>query len=266
MFVTIINDCRDTNAFNRQATRAAALLKSPVVTVGVRNDLEAAGNLIDSLDAAGGTRGVIIVNVAPRNGVGKKWPNGTPFGWFKVGETFVLSSIDGQTLSLAKKIGVLETVHVFDIPTVMDWVVEHGTLDRATADRVVATQFRSYEFLPRAAAWLVEGLALPTEPMTASEFPDAPAAVWIADNFGNCKTTLLVGESAEGTPFAKLPRYERLKDVPDGEFALITGSSGLGDKRFLEAVIQGGDASAALGVESRDSLSEAATVTQQPQH
>src|SRR5512141_546524 len=115
MFVTLINDCRDANAFGRQATKAGALLGRLVVTVGVRNDLEAAGNLVDALDAAEGREGVILVNVAPRNGDAKKWPNGTPFGWFKCGGTLVVASIDGLTLSLAKKLGLFEAVHVFDI-------------------------------------------------------------------------------------------------------------------------------------------------------
>jgi len=35
MTITIINDCRDANAANRQATRASSLLQSPVVFVGV---------------------------------------------------------------------------------------------------------------------------------------------------------------------------------------------------------------------------------------
>ncbi len=262
MFVTIINDCRDANAFGRQATRAAALLSAPVVTVGVSNDLEAAGNLVDAIDAACDRTGVIIVNVAPRNGVGKRWPNGTPFGWFRVGNVTVLASVDGLTLSLAKKAGLLaDGVQVFDIPTVMDTAVTENLVDRVIADRVVGTQFRSFEFLPRAAAWLVEGRALPTELLAEADIPDASADVWCVDNFGNCKTTLLVGEDASGTRFADLPRYEHLKDVPDGEMALIAGSSGLADQRFLEAVIQGGNAAIALGIEGHDSLGDATART-----
>src|SRR5688572_12965729 len=98
MFVTIINDCKDENAFGRQATKAAALFGCSIVTVGVDSDIEAAGNLIDCLDAGEGKEGVILVNVAPRHGDAKKWPNGTPFGYFLYKETLVVTSIDGLTL------------------------------------------------------------------------------------------------------------------------------------------------------------------------
>ena len=42
------------------------------------------------------------------------------------------------------------------------------------------------------------------------------------------------------TKFGDLKMYNRLKDVPDQEEAIIVGSSGIKDKRFLEFVIQGG--------------------------
>jgi hypothetical protein len=246
MFVTIINDCRDANAAGRQATRAAALFGAPVHLVGVSSDLEAAGNVVDVLDAAGGAEGVVLVNVAPRHGAAKKWPNGTPFGWFRSGRTLVAASIDGLTLSLAKKLGIADAVNVLDIPTVIAQAVTDGLIGRRDGERVVATQFRSFEFLPRAAAWIASGADVPSERMDASEVPDAPPAVWWIDNFGNCKTTLLEGEEA-GLPF---PRYPRLKDVPDGGAALIVGSSGFGDRRFLELVVQGGNAARELGVRS----------------
>ena len=75
MFVTIINDCRDPNALGRQATRAASLFDCSVTPIGVENDLEAAGMLVDVLDAAEDRKGVILVNVAPRQSSGKKHDN-----------------------------------------------------------------------------------------------------------------------------------------------------------------------------------------------
>ncbi|MBI1839007.1 MAG: hypothetical protein HYR95_01760, partial [Candidatus Colwellbacteria bacterium] len=103
MNITIINDCRDANAAGRQAARAATLLGGTVAFIGVTNDLEASGNLIDALDAIEGKGGIVLVNVAPRNGTAKKWENGTPFGYFWYKETLVLASVDGLTLSLVKK-------------------------------------------------------------------------------------------------------------------------------------------------------------------
>jgi hypothetical protein len=256
MFVTLINDCKDPNAFGRQATRAAALFGGPVHALGVASDLEAAGNLVDALDAADGRKGVILANVAPRNGAAKRWPNGTPFGWFRRGDTLVVASIDGLTLSLAKKLGLADAVEVFDIPEVMDAAAGHRLVSREVADQVVSTQFRSLEFLPRAACWLTQGYALPTTRMSIAEVADAPHAVWWVDNFGNCKTTLLPDElppflddeALAGLP--SLAHYDRLKDVPDADAAFVTGSSGCGKDRFVEIVIQGGSAAKRFGLHS----------------
>jgi hypothetical protein len=60
------------------------------------------------------------------------------------------------------------------------------------------------------------------------------------DNFGNCKTTLLETE-ADMHP-TSIARFARLKDVPNDTPALIAGSSGIPGKRFLELVVQGGNA------------------------
>ena len=73
MFVTIINDCKCENAKIRQVTRVASLFDCSVYFSGVANDIEAAGNLVDVLDACEGREGIILVNVAPRHGGGKKW-------------------------------------------------------------------------------------------------------------------------------------------------------------------------------------------------
>lgn len=265
-FVTIINDCRDDNARGRQLTRAAALLGAPVNFIGVTTDLaghaadlEAAGMLIDALDAATGQPGVILVNVAPRNGEGKRWPNGTPFGYFRVGEVLVVASIAGFALTLIKKLGLAETVEVFDIPTVVETLVTNNLLDADTAQRITATQFRSFEFLPRAAAWLGQGYTLPTDSLPISEIAAAPQAVWWVDNFGNCKTTVLADELTEELKTRlrdtyNLAYYDRLKDVPNGECALVTGSSGLGNRRFIEIVMQGGSAAAKLGLKTGSEL------------
>ncbi len=79
-----------------------------------------------------------------------------------------------------------------------------------------------------------------------SEIHDVPLAVWWIDNFGNCKTTLTQSEiehrSDISKKFKNTSYYERLKDVPNKSPALISGSSGLGDKQFLEIIVQGGSA------------------------
>jgi S-adenosyl-l-methionine hydroxide adenosyltransferase len=260
MFVTIINDCKDPNAFGRQGTKAAALLGAPVTLVGVNSDLEAAGNLVDVLAAGEGAKGVVLVNVAPRNGAAKKWPNGTPFGWFTYGDTLVVASIDGLTLSLVKKLGIAKEINVFDIPTVMDAVAAQDLIDKDTAEYVKSTQFRSLEFIPRAAAWLVKGWKLPAKPLSIADIADAPAAVWWVDNFGNCKTTLLpeeLGEFIDDESFsglASLQLHDRLKDVSNGDASFVIGSSGMPGRRFIEVMVQGDSAAKRFGLSAGSSL------------
>lgn len=268
MFATIINDCRDQNAMGRQSTRIMSLFGCPVTSIGVTNDLEAAGTLVDALDAAEKGEGIVLVNVAPRqrNGhkmedggmgyliaKGKKRRNGSPFGAFSYGKTLVISSLDGFTLALAKKLGIVKRVSCFHIPTIVEQLVKEGILANSVGARMVDTQFRSFDFLPRAAKWLLSGVTLPFEERAVISTISSPL-VWLIDSFGNVKTTLLAQdiEFAEGrvvkTAFGKLACYSRLKDVPEGAVALVIGSSGIEDKRFCEIVIQGKSAAAHLGV------------------
>jgi hypothetical protein len=258
MNTTIINDCRDANASGRQITKVATLLGSSVCFIGVSGDLEAAGNLIDTLDAFGENQGVVLANVAPRNGGAKKWPNGTPFCWFRYKKILVLASIDGLTLSLAKKLGLTGEVNVLDVQGSLDRFIGAGCLEEADKGRILMTQFRSYDFLPLAAAFLARGNDLPGERLDIGEIPDAPGAVWWIDSFGNCKTTLLYEDLESGISLMEkignLPYYPRLKDVPNNKTAIITGSSGLDNKRFLEIVVQGGNAKNELQLAVGDNI------------
>ena len=246
MNITIINDCRDANAVGRQIARTASLLDSPVSFVGVTSDIQAAGNIIDVLDAIEENSGIILVNVAPRNGKSKKWPNGTPFGYFWYKKVLVLASIDGLTLSLVKKFKLTKIVTILDIPKTLDQLIAGGALRNNLKNSITRTQFRSFDFLPRVAAYLSSGKKLGGEKLYIEDVLDAPPAIWWIDNFGNCKTTLLQedvkGKNRFSTKFRGLSYFERLKDVPDKTPALISGSSGLGEKRFLEVVVQGGSA------------------------
>jgi hypothetical protein len=262
MFLTIINDSRDGNALGRQTTRAMSLFGCAVTTVGVADDLEAAGNLVDALDAGEGREGVVLVNVAPRQENGKKSENGlvgfsrtevakkengSPFGYFYYGKTLVVSSIDGVTLSLVKKLGIADRINVLDIAATGKALAEKGVVDSVIAERMKTTQFRSYEFLPRVAHWITDGQLVVSveQPILA---PDAPKAIWWVDSFGNAKTTLLSDDISFAkdkevqTLFESLPCFTSLKDVPDGVAAMVIGSSGIGNKRFLEIIVQGENA------------------------
>lgn len=261
MFVTIINDCRDDNTMGRQATRISHLFGSSIsiTTVGIGwSELEGAGNLIDMLDASDGEEGIILVNVAPRHGRGKKWPNGTPFGYFYYHKTLVISTIAEECLSLVKKLDLTKNIFVTDVPTVVDAMIQQKKLDPALRNRIVLSQFRSYDYMPRLAKWIVDKEEIPYESLSMETIPEAPKAVWWVDNFGNCKTTILSEEidhkagKLYKTKIGEIRGYEHLKDVPNGEAGLTIGSSGLEDKRFIELVVQGKSAAKLFSLKPGD--------------
>lgn len=257
MFITIINDCRDENAMARQETRAASFFNTHISTLGVGwTDVEASGNIIDVLDASYGRHGIIMVNVAPRHGMGKKWPNGTPFGYFRYRNTLIISTVDGYTLSLAKKFGLISTLYITDVPTVVNKMAQEGNLAAKLVGPIINTQFRSFDYMPRLAKWITEGIEVPSEEYSLDNIAEIPHVIWWVDNFGNCKTTILPEEigfehgKQMKTKMGTFTCYNRLKDVPDGETALIIGSSGFEDKRFVEFVVQGKSAAKTYRLQS----------------
>jgi len=266
MFITMITDCKDENARGRQLTRAGALFNFPASLVGVASDLEAAGNLIDVLDAAEGREGVVLVNVAPRNGAAKKWKNGTPFGYFWYEKTLVVASVDGLTLSLVKKLELADVIHVLDIPESVEELKAKGEITKGQMQQIIDTQFRSFEFLPRIAAHVYKEKSARARPLPISEVADVPEAIWFIDNFGNCKTTLWRGEIEADengmitTSFGTFNYWKQLVQVPDGELALVEGSSGIGNKRFLEIVIQGKSAADLLKIQSISRTAERSAI------
>src|SRR3989338_8253638 len=236
MFCTIINDCKDANAFGRQSTRVASLLSCPVTPIGVSSDIEAAGNLIDALDASEGREGFVLVNVAPRNGASKKWGNGSPFALFSYHNTQIISFIEGYTFSLVKKLLPQTQLHIISFEKIVSLFSD---LDEASKIRITTTQFRSFEFLPRIAYLLAESVIdIPTVPIE-----------WDAIHDIDIKTTKTIS-----FPFGELPFYPRLKDVPDNTPACVIGSSGINNTRFLEIVVQGGSATQTLNIGIRTRL------------
>lgn len=259
----IITDCRDDNARMRQEVRARALLGTTVTFCGVENTLQAAGMIVDALDAACGEPIIILANVAPRNGdVRHKWSNGTPFGYTRVGTSWIFGTVDGYVFGLLQKmLGIKLEVYVFDIPD----AVAHLGVDEPTARHIIETQFRSFEFLPRVAAAMVSGIKVPSKRLDDISTP--PMGVWHRDNFGNAKLSVLpdeVGFRPGSTVTLQVKRpwwcfwrrgayenvrcYARLKDVPDGTLGLVVGSSGFGYWRCLELVVQGGSAAKRYGL------------------
>lgn len=263
MYVTIINDCHDPLTRNRQVVRAATLFPAThisFVSVGNFADLEAAGAIIETIDAAMDEPGIILVNVAPRHGKAKKWENGTPFGHLQYQNTQIFTTVDGATLSLIHKYGLAKSIEVYDIPTVLDAMIAKDKLPEHLRDPITNTQFRSYEFLPRVADWYMHGVELPHEAQPLSDFLPAPLAVYSIDNFGNCKTTAWAEDIAHAagktlaTPWGLLPCYSRLKDVPNGEAGIIIGSSGYREHRFIEIVVQGDSAAKRFNIKVADKI------------
>jgi len=252
MTITIINDCSDENAQGRQLTRFSSLLKHPITFIGVRNDLEAAGNLVDVLDALEDREGFIVVNVAPRSGSQKRGENGSPFGIFRFRNICVVATVEGLNLSLAKKFKHINRVELIDIPSTVEKLISAKYIPQGSLGRILRTQFRSYEVLPYVVQYLWDGCSVPSRTLPVEEIPEVPHVIWWIDNFGNCKTTILPSEVQfkEGvslvTCFGKIPCFARLEDVPDDTLAWVIGSSGFGESRWLELVLQGGDAAKRL--------------------
>jgi|GEM_PF-284453 len=261
----IITDCDDPNARARQETRFGSLFgfKPTFVELGAEDpDLEAAGHLVDALDATRTPAGydqspaVILVNVAPRgDDVRAKWENGTPFCHVDIAGNTVFSAYEGRALSLVHKLGLVENVSLLDIPTVTGSFAEAGVLTDDQAEVINNTQFRSLEFLPLAARELLGGRALPSEEFPLEEHPLAEGRAWFVDNFGNVKASILPedigfeeGQTVRAVSGQEVVCYRRLTDVPTGAFGLTVGSSGYGEHRWLELVQQRGRAADELDI------------------
>ncbi len=242
MFATIINDCHDNNARGRQTTRLSSLLKTSVNFVSIESDLEASLEIIDIIDAAdNGSSGVILVNVAPRGGE-ERWENGSPFAFTIYKDILIIGTIDGFVFSGLKKIGLLEHLNLIDAEIATKEMLEYGFITSDQARRIPNSQFRSFDLLPRLASFIFSGNTISSDPYDVNNIPDLPPAVWCIDNFGNCKTTLSVDDLSNinylATKYGKFNIIENLTNVPDNSDAVVVGSSGFENKRWLEMVSQ----------------------------
>jgi hypothetical protein len=262
MFITVINDCKSQNDIARQETRLMSLFHQPISFVGVDSDfsvnatLEAAGNLIDVLDAIEDRSGVVLLNVAPRGEQKKDGYNGTPFCYFNYKNILVISTVRGNSLSLVKKLGLIESVNLVDVAEACTAARQAGLLNSEQEKYIPTSQFRSFDFTPRLAHWLHLGLTIPHMTKDLSIIDDVEPCVWYVDAFGNCKTTIL-GSEMSAKPGATIKTnvgtftyYQRLKDLPKGETAWYQGSSGIDHHRFVEIATQmvPGSAAKTLGI------------------
>lgn len=261
MFITIINDCKSYDEIGRQETRLAALFPNVHISFfGVSSKLdrnatlEAAGGLIDVLDAAEGSEGIVLLNSAPRGDIKEDGHNGTPFAHFHYKDTLVISTLKGQALSMVKKLKLVESIELMSVDEVMDYAWQHKLLSLNIAEYVKTTQFRSFDFVPRVAKWLHDGETIPSKTLLIDQIEDAPSAIWYIDAFGNCKTTLTKQDlnvdpgGNVKTNIGTFRLYPRLKDLPKKETAMYFGSSGIESTRLVEIATQQGSAAIDLGV------------------
>lgn len=264
MTITTITDCKDSNAFGRQSTRIHSLFNITPVEVAIDNDIEAAGNLIDALDALQDEEGIIIVNVAPRQGVSKKWKNGTPFCYFYFQNKLIISSIQGYVLSLVKKFGLTSDVNLLDTETVATELRDYNLISKEHAEYIERTQFRSFDYLPFVAKCISTEKILSSTKLNINEISNISDSIWWVDNFGNCKTTLTIkdlnSDQIINTKYGEFKFYSSLKDVPNNQIGVIEGSSGLSNNKFLELVIQGKSFSKKYNVKPGDNLKEEITL------
>jgi len=259
---SIITDCADPNARARQELAFKSCFDGISPTfVGVESTspmpvLEVAGNLVDQLGVvrsfSSDATKVILVNVAPRSSaIKEKHDNGTPFCYAWLDEQTLLVSTLNECLTLARDLGIVGSVEVVHIPAVVEAIVTQGGLSAEEAEEITHTQFRSLNFLPRLARWVLDGRTVPSETQALDDSVLSPVGhiVWYIDSFQNGKTNILPEDIdfedgkevtlADGT---SATCHTRLADVATGETALTIGSSGYGQKRWLEVVIGKGKA------------------------
>lgn len=251
---TIITDCHDDPTRARQEVRFTSLFGVKPTFVGVESysAIQAAGSLVDVLNvltqfplANQDNENIVLVNAAPRGeDIKERWDNGTPFCYFRLGKTLVVSTYEGHCLALARDLGIIHEVQLMDIPTVTAAAVAWGDVTKVQAERINHTQFRSLEFLPLAAYWLWQGKPVPSQAQSIDHLPSAKGQVWHIDNFGNAKTTLTsdevdfaAGKQVRLGDNLVATCYNRLADVPKDQLALTVGSSGYGKHHFLELAI-----------------------------
>lgn len=245
--ITVISDCRGSNDSNRQILRYRSLFGVSPIFIPAEHELEAAGNLVDAIDASKPQplSKIFVVNVAPR-GNKEHYPNGIPFCFSRTSNGIIIGT--PNCFSLAKKLGLLSKVYETDVYKVC---CRFGT--KYHAKKIANSQFRSLEYLPLLADWLHQGSEVPSQEFEAKDLKGD--FIWLVDEFGNCKTTVFSSERESCPGLSKYSFVENLADVPrNGKPYVTIGSSGWGNRRFCEIVIQRQNASDALGLKIGDSL------------
>lgn len=267
--ITVINDCGDRNERLRILTRLDTLFPRVGIRFcevdGEHRDLEAAGNIIDALDARGGgaAPGLILGNTAFREPEKSGDANGAPFGHCLINNVLLFSTIRGRILSLVQDFFGIKHIHVVEPREALQSIVDTGHLEVEWVDHIANSQFRSFELQPLLAERLLGGFTVPYRKETLV-CAKPGRVVWWVDKHGNCKTTVTTSQcelkplrdgNELATKFGTLKYFRRLNDAPRGVPSVTTGSSGLGagpDSRFLEIAIRMGNAAKELKIKVGD--------------
>lgn len=255
----IITDCFDSSTAGRQKVRAQSLFKgiSPVlIESSYKHAVSLAGNIIDilgTLEYDTESKALIIGNHAPRE-VGKRdnLLNGSPFVYFWYKEHLFVVTYTDELFAILRK--------YIDIPVVYEVTDElKAKIAEVYPIDFAKTQFRSLDYAPFLGKYIWDHPETVGKEIVLTDEADVLAwSVWHTDNFGNVKLLAtrsdLDGATRTIEGIGEVTFYERLKDVPVGETAIIQGSSGVGDSRFLELVIQGGSAAGTHGISVGDIL------------
>lgn len=263
--VAIVSDCGG-QAMSRMMVRVNALMPGArCIAFESACLIEASGNIVDALDAfSPHTTGAILCNSAPRKDA--RETNGSAIVAGSVGLITLIST--AGALGLVRKLVPNLMVRKLNVNAFLSQCVK---TDRHTFN------FRGLEVIPHIlkhmhyyndkGSFLFQDFFEPFD-----QFPAVDSCVWHVDTIGghptNLKLTILRDECKgfekghtarvlfpKSGASHEIPCFERLTDIPTGSLGLYEGSSGLGNRRFLEIAVMGGSAAKELGVRAGDPIS-----------
>ncbi|MBI5230184.1 MAG: hypothetical protein HY981_02730 [Candidatus Magasanikbacteria bacterium] len=248
--IAIVSDCGG-QAMSRMMTRYHALHPDAVcVPYESASLLEAAGNIVDAIDALDGRAGAVVCNSAPRRDA--RSTNGSAIVYVQLGQATIISTI--RSLGLLKKL----------IPNLHAQAVDVDAFIQALGVERDTFNFRGLEVIPRILCSLRDGCNMESVSTLHDKFPTVEPCVWLIDTIEgrptNLKLSILQYEAPWFVPgqtisiqFGAMPKrmftcFERLTHIPDEEAGIYEGSSGLGTRRFLEVAVMGDSAAARFTV------------------
>ncbi len=247
------NPTDDINSYERIYRRLESLFqKAKIKLIHTPNagDTGTIHQIIDNADAVRYGKNyqyVVFCNAAPRGKNGDA--NGAPFCYATIGNTLIIGHL--ETFFPLVNTGIIREIKKVDVLDVCTRFLSDE------AERIAKSQFRGFDFLPLLAKWILDGKMVPSKSIILEKRKEY--RIWYNDVFANSKTTILYEDMPKfqngdlvklrsGGKSFELPCYHSLAEAPNldavGEktLALVKGSSGIFDKRFMEVIEKGGRA------------------------